>query len=105
MFDDIAFGRVADRLRAEGKKVVGGSAYTDMLESDREVGQTELAKAGVTPLPSWTFSNFEEAIQFVLADPPRYVIKPSGKAQNEKELLFVGAGGGRRRRDKRSCAL
>lgn len=90
VFDDIAFGRVADRMRAEGKKVVGGSAYTDRLESDREFGQTELAKAGVTTLPSWTFSNFEEAIQFVQANPSRYVIKPSGKAQNEKELLFVG---------------
>jgi phosphoribosylamine--glycine ligase len=90
VFDDIAFGRVADRMRAEGKKVVGGSAYTDRLESDREFGQTELARAGVTTLPSWTFSNFEEAIQFVQANPSRYVIKPSGKAQNEKELLFVG---------------
>lgn len=84
MFDDIAFGRVADRLRAEGKKVVGGSAYTDMLESDREFGQTELAKAGVITLPSWTFSNFEDAIQFVLANPSRYVIKPSARPRTKK---------------------
>jgi phosphoribosylamine--glycine ligase len=90
VFDDIGFGRAADKLRAEGKKVVGGSAYTDRLESDREFGQNELAKAGVTTLPSWTFANFEEAIQFVQGNPSRYVIKPSGKAQNEKELLFVG---------------
>lgn len=90
VFDDVGFGKAADKLRAEGKKVVGGSAYTDRLEVDREFGQNELGKAGVATLPSQNFSNFEEAIKFVHANPARYVIKPSGKAQNEKELLFVG---------------
>ena len=90
IFDDVGFGRVADKLRAEGKKVVGGSAYADRLESDREFGQNELARAGVSILPSQNFTDFEEAIRFVQANPARYVIKPRGKAQNEKELLFVG---------------
>ncbi|MEW6604319.1 MAG: phosphoribosylglycinamide synthetase C domain-containing protein [Thermoproteota archaeon] len=90
VFDDIGFGRTADKLRAEGKKVVGGSTYTDRLENEREFGQQELAKAGVSVLPNWNFSDFEEAVKFVQSNPGRYVIKPSGKAQNEKELLFVG---------------
>lgn len=90
VFDDIGFGKIADKLRAEGKKVVGGSLYTDRLENEREFGQQELEKAGVSVLPSWNFSDFEEAIKFVQEHPGRYVIKPSGKAQNEKELLFVG---------------
>lgn len=90
VFDDIGFGRTADKLRAEGKKVVGGSSYTDRLENEREYGQQELAKAGVSVLPNWNFSDFDEAIRFVQGNPQRYVIKPSGKAQNEKELLFVG---------------
>lgn len=90
VFDDIGFGKTAEKLRAEGKKVVGGSAYTDRLENEREYGQQELAKAGVSVLPNWNFSDFEEAIKFVQSNPGRYVIKPSGKAQNEKELLFVG---------------
>lgn len=90
VFDDIGFGRTADKLRSEGKKVIGGSAYTDRLENEREFGQQELAKAGVSVLPNWNFSDFEEAIKFVQGNPGRYVIKPSGKAQNEKELLFVG---------------
>ncbi|HEX9677180.1 phosphoribosylglycinamide synthetase C domain-containing protein [Nitrososphaera sp.] len=90
VFDDIGFGKTADRLRSEGKKVVGGSSYTDRLENEREFGQQELEKAGVSVLPSWNFSDFEEAIKFVQDNPSRYVIKPSGKAQNEKELLFVG---------------
>ncbi len=90
VFDDIGFGRTADKLRSEGKKVVGGSSYTDRLENEREFGQQELEKVGVSVLPSWNFSDFEEAVKFVQVNPGRYVIKPSGKAQNEKELLFVG---------------
>jgi phosphoribosylamine---glycine ligase len=90
VFDDIGFGKTADKLRAEGRKVIGGSTYTDRLENEREFGQQELAKAGVSVLPNWNFSDFEEAIKFVQGNPGRYVIKPSGRAQNEKELLFVG---------------
>jgi phosphoribosylamine--glycine ligase len=90
IFDDIGFGKVAEKLRSEGKKVIGGSIYTDKLENEREYGQQELAKAGVSVLPSWNFSNFDDAIRFVHEKPGRYVIKPSGKAQSEKELLFVG---------------
>jgi len=90
VFDDIGFGELAERLRVEGKFVVGGSVYTDKLENDREFGQTELRDAGVNTLQSWNFTSFDEAIEFVKANPARYVIKPSGNAQNEKELLFVG---------------
>ncbi|MEW6328986.1 MAG: hypothetical protein AB1468_02605, partial [Candidatus Micrarchaeota archaeon] len=90
VFDDIGFGQVAEDLRKEGKAVVGGSLYTDQLEDDREFGQNELKKAGVSVLPHWDFSDFDEAIDFVKKNPGRYVIKPSGKAQNEKELSFIG---------------
>ncbi|MDG7010771.1 MAG: hypothetical protein JRN57_01500 [Nitrososphaerota archaeon] len=90
VFDDIGFGNKADQLRGEGKFVVGGSPYTDKLELDREFGQSELKAVGVDVLPSWNFTSFDEAIDFVRKNPDRYVLKPSGKAQNEKELLFVG---------------
>ena len=90
VFDDIGFGELAEKLRAEGKAVVGGSVYTDKLENDREFGQKELTEAGVNTLQSWNFTSFDEAIEFVKKTPDRYVIKPSGSAQNEKELLFVG---------------
>ena len=89
VFDDIGFGELAEKLRAEGKSVVGGSVYTDKLENDREFGQKELTDAGVNTLQSWNFTSFDEAIDFVKKNPDRYVIKPSGSAQNEKELLFV----------------
>jgi phosphoribosylamine---glycine ligase len=90
VFDDIGFGDTADRLRAEGKFVVGGSSYTDRLENDREFGQEELRALGINTPPSWNFTSFDEAVEFVRKNPDRYVVKPSGRAQNEKELLFVG---------------
>jgi len=90
VFDDIGFGDTADKLRAEGKFVVGGSSYTDKLENDREFGQEELKAVGIGTPPTWTFTSFDEAIEFLKKTPDRYVVKPSGRAQNEKELLFVG---------------
>ncbi len=90
VFDDFGFGDEADRLRKAGKPVVGGSDYTDKLEMDREFGQAEMKAAGISIIPRWNFSNFDEAIDFIRKNPDRYVIKPSGLAQNEKELLFVG---------------
>ena len=83
-------GTEAKKLRDQGKLVIGGTPYTDQLEDDREFGQNELKKIGISTIPNWNFSSFEEAIDLVKKNPGRYVIKPSGKAQNIKRLLFVG---------------
>jgi len=91
VFDDVlGHGKIAEELRKKGKKVIGGTAYTDMLEDDRSFGQRELKKHGIKIIPFWEFSNFDEAIVFVKEHPDKYVIKPSGEAQNIKRLLFVG---------------
>ena len=91
VFDDVlGQGAKAQKLREEGKLVVGGTPYTDMLEDDRGFGQDELKNAGVTTIPSWNFTSFDDAISFVQEHPSKYVIKPSGEAQNVKQLLFVG---------------
>lgn len=91
VFDDVlGQGKMAEELRKKGKKVIGGTSYTDMLEDDRSFGQRELKKHGVKIIPFWEFSDFDEAIQFVRQHPDEYVIKPSGEAQNIKRLLFVG---------------
>jgi phosphoribosylamine---glycine ligase len=91
VFDDtLGQGALAAELRAKGKKVVGGSAYTDRLEDDRAFGQEELKRCGVNILPYRQFDNFDEAIAFVKAKPDRYVIKPSGESGNVKRRLFVG---------------
>jgi phosphoribosylamine--glycine ligase len=91
VFDDVlGQGTEAQNLRRAGKLVVGGTPYSDRLEDDRAFGQQELRAAGVSIVPQRDFTSFDEAIEFVKANPHRYVIKPSGEAQNMKGLLFVG---------------
>ncbi|MFA5070095.1 MAG: phosphoribosylglycinamide synthetase C domain-containing protein [Patescibacteria group bacterium] len=90
VFDDVGFGQEADQLRRAGKKVVGGSEYTDRLEDDREFGQSEMKDTGLQVLPHWDFENFHAGIKFIRENPGRYVFKPSGKAQSNKDLLFIG---------------
>jgi phosphoribosylamine---glycine ligase len=91
VFDDtLGQGKLANELRTQGKLVVGGTEYTDKLEDDRSFGQEELKKAGVNIIPYREFSDFDSAIAYVKENPSRYVIKPSGEAQNVKRRLFVG---------------
>ncbi|MGH7551125.1 MAG: phosphoribosylglycinamide synthetase C domain-containing protein [Gemmatimonadota bacterium] len=91
VFDDVlGMGEDADRLRKAGKAVVGGTPYTDRLEDDRAFGQNELRGFGIPIIPFEEFSSFDDAIAYVRSNPVRYVIKPSGEAQNIKRLLFVG---------------
>ena len=91
VFDDVlGMGAMAEELRRQGKPVVGGSTYTDRLEDDRGFGQQELKAAGVSIISQENFTSFDDAVAYVQSNPNRYVIKPSGEAQNYKRLLFVG---------------
>ena len=91
VFDDVlGQGAKAQKLREQGKFVIGGTPYTDRLEDDRAFGQEELKKHGVSIIPYKEFTSFDEAIKFVEDNPGKYVIKPSGEAQNIKGLLFIG---------------
>ncbi|OGL88084.1 phosphoribosylamine--glycine ligase [Candidatus Uhrbacteria bacterium RIFCSPLOWO2_02_FULL_51_9] len=91
IFDDVlGQGLKAKKVRERGKLVVGGTPYTDMLEDDRPFGQEELKKAGINIIPYQNFTSFDLAIEFVRANPGRYVIKPNGEASVIKGLLFVG---------------
>jgi phosphoribosylamine--glycine ligase len=91
IFDDtLGQGEKAQALRSQGKKVGGGTAYSDRLEDDRSFGQEELKKAGVNIIPYGEFVSFDDAVEHVVQNPGRYVIKPSGEAQNVKRRLFVG---------------
>jgi len=91
IFDDVlGQGEKANNLRSRGKSVIGGTPYTDRLEDDRSFGQTELKNYGVSIIPFQEFNSFDDAIEYVEQHPSRYVIKPSGEAQNIKRLLFVG---------------
>jgi phosphoribosylamine---glycine ligase len=91
IFDDVlGHGGHAQRLRREGRLVIGGTEYSDMLEDDRSFGQEELKRAGINILPYKEFHDFDDAISYVEEKPGKYVIKPSGEAQNIKRMLFVG---------------
>jgi len=91
VFDDVlGMGKLAEELRTRGKPVVGGNPYTDKLEDDRAFGQQELKNVGVPIIPHQNFTSFDDAVAYVQENPNRYVIKPSGEAQNIKRLLFVG---------------
>jgi phosphoribosylamine--glycine ligase len=91
VFDDtLGQGAEAQALRAKGKRVVGGTPYTDRLEDDRAFGQEELRRAGVNILPYRQFEDFGHAIAYVRENPDRYVIKPSGESGVVKRRLFVG---------------
>jgi len=91
VFDDVlGQGTKAKKLKDMGKLVIGGTPYTDKLEDDRTFGQEELKKYGISIVPYREFTSFDDAIKFVRDNPGRYVIKPSGEAQNIKGLLFVG---------------
>ncbi|HET6267963.1 MAG TPA: phosphoribosylglycinamide synthetase C domain-containing protein [Acidobacteriota bacterium] len=91
IFDDVlGQGKKAADLRKAGKHVVGGTPYCDKLEDDRSFGQEELREAGIPIIQYKEFTSFDDAITFVRESPGRYVIKPSGEAQNIKRFLFVG---------------
>lgn len=91
VFDDVlGMGKMAQKVRERGIPVIGGTPYTDQLEDDRSFGQEELKHAGIPIIPYETFTNFDKAIDYVKKNENRYVIKPSGEAQNTKHFLFVG---------------
>ena len=91
VFDDTqGMGQLTAELRSSGKRVVGGTPYTDRLEDDRAFGQSELARHGMALVPQMDFRTVDEGIRFVLENPGCYVAKPGGSAQNLKRLLYVG---------------
>jgi phosphoribosylamine---glycine ligase len=90
IFDDVKWGHEASELRKKGKLVIGGSQYTDKLENDRAFGQQELKNMKIPIIPQQDFTSFDEAIEFVKKHKDKYVLKPSGKAQENKSLLYLG---------------
>ena len=78
LVETATFGEMQDELRKDGFNVVGGSAFGDRLESEREFGQEILRSVGLKTAPVRLLSGFDEAIGFVEANPGRYVLKLDG---------------------------
>jgi phosphoribosylamine--glycine ligase len=72
------YGALQDRLRGEGYRVVGGSAFGDRLENDRGHAQEVLAGLGLQIASVNEFEDAAAGDSFVAARPGRYVLKFSG---------------------------
>ena len=44
----------------------------------------------MSTLPSWSFTTFEEGIDFIGQNPGAYVLKPCGAAGDDKKLVLIG---------------
>jgi phosphoribosylamine---glycine ligase len=86
VFEAIGFGELQDRLRSEGFKVIGGSAFGDRVENDRAFAFDLLAKNGMKVAPVREFSTVANALADLHARPRRCVFKLSDSAGN----TFVG---------------
>jgi len=75
LFESLNHGATQDTLRAEGYRVVGGSALGDRLEQDRAFGQAALRDAGLPIAGSHAFDTAAAALAWLARHPGRYVLK------------------------------
>lgn len=91
VFDVTGNGVIADKLRADGFGVVGGSTDADMLERDRAFGLQVMANAGIKSPPTHSFTSFEEGIAFAQNSEERLVYKPSKHLGDESPSLVASS--------------
>jgi phosphoribosylamine--glycine ligase len=89
LFESAIRGELQDALRGAGYQVIGGSAYGDRLENEREFGQQILRELGLQIVQSHRFTNFSSAGGFVRQNPGRYVFKLND-AGSQRTRNYVG---------------
>ena len=78
LFESAVKGDLQDQLRRAGYPVIGGSAFGDRLECDRQFAQELLRGLGLCTVRTHRYTDFDEAIEFVRASRKRYVYKNNG---------------------------
>jgi len=76
-----------EKYHKKGYPIIGSCLDTSYLELRRGFGQDIMEKAGLNVIPGEEFTNYNDAIAYVKANPKRYVSKPSGDA--DKALSYV----------------
>ena len=79
--------RKLEKYHEDGYPIIGTNLLGAKLELDRDYGQEIMKKGGLAVVPSQEFHSYNDAIEFVKANPKRYVSKPSGDA--DKALSYV----------------
>ena len=90
LFEGLGQGAVQDALRAEGYRVIGGSAFGDRLETDRAFGQSVLAQAGLPVADCHDFDGSAQALAWLQQHPATYALK----YDDNSHATFVGEHGG-----------
>lgn len=86
IFEAVGFGELQDRLRSEGFNVIGGSAFGDRLENDRDYALGLLQEQGLNLARLRKFTTAAEGIADLEEHPRRAVFKLCDSAGD----TFVG---------------
>lgn len=86
--DNTLYLRDVDRLRAEGKLVIGASSASAALELDRNLGMSVFKKHDIKTIPYKTFEDYDAAIAYVKRSGDRFVSKPDDD-KGDKALSYV----------------
>lgn len=89
LFESASQGSIQDALRHDGYQVIGGSAFGDMLESNRAFGQQICQEIGMPIAHTHHFSDFDAAINLINKTSKRYVYKSNG-ADCDRTRNYVG---------------
>jgi len=84
IYDDIGFGKDAEKLGLE-RKIIGGNEYADRLEKDRDFMYEEARKFGMKVPEVKDFSSLSEGISFLESMGGKWVLKLSGKEGEENK--------------------
>ena len=78
---------LADRLRAEGRAVVGPNAAAAQIESSKAFAKEVMEAAGVATAASRTFTDVAQALAYVDAQAEPLVVKASGLAAGKGAIV------------------